>query len=283
MQKITFHNNQNDLEFSFATDTPRALLSAFDGNSLGAEFVQYTPIDFDGAKTLSHTLNARTITITADWYAVEGGKYSRSKALAEWEKMQWAFAIGSVGTLTWTNGAETRTIDCYANETPALHEKARGLFSADFTLTADYPLWQGGVLHSTAISVSDTSHFGFTEAEIENTCPISVPPLIKIEGNDVWIYRSGNTDKYRMMEIDTSLCSVNMGAIYVDNAQRYVYQYKSDGSGEKVNRNYSLTARSEFFSLCPGKNKIVLETFGADIVEATVTFSWRDHYLGVSI
>lgn len=281
MQRITFHNNQNDLEYSFAADTPSALLSAFDGNSLGAEFVQFKPIDFDGSKTLSHTLNARTITFTADWYAVEGGKRSRAAALAEWERMQYVFAPGNEGTLTWTNGAETRTIDCYANEIPALHEKARGLFSADFTLTADYPLWKGSVLHSSVF----TGKFLMELIEIENTCAIFVPPLIKIEGGIVSLMRTnqaGKTYPNKTLEIDPSRCSADR-AVYIDNAQQLVYQYAPNDTGKKLDRNYSLTPYSEFFGLYPGVNNIVL-TMNANSgdVETTVTFNWYDHYLGVN-
>lgn len=281
MQRITFHNNQNDLEYSFATDTPRTLLSAFDGNSLGAEFVQFKPIDFDGSKTLSHTLNARTVTFTADWYAVEGGKRSRAAALDEWEKLQWVFSPGDAGVLTWTNGTDIRTIECYANEIPVLHEKTRGLFSADFTLTADYPLWKGSVLHSAVFN----GRFTMELVEIENTCPVFVPPLIKIEGGIVSLMRTNRAGKSypdKTLEIDPSRCSADK-AVYIDNEQQLVYQYSPDDTGKKLDRNYSLTPFSDFFSLYPGVNGIVL-TMNANVgdAETTVTFNWWDRYLGVS-
>lgn len=270
MQRITFHNNQNGLEYTFATDTPRALLAAFDGNSLGAEFVQFKPVGFDGSKTSSYTLNARTITFTADWYAVEGGKRSREKALAEWEKIQYVFAPGHTGVLTWTNGTETRTIECYSNETPALHEKARGLFTADFTLTADYPLWRGSVQHTATLSST------YTVYEIENTCPIAVPPLVKfVNGKNLSIVMQSPVNSQCT---DLKLQSALTTEIYIDNAKRCAYSYNS--AGVMNDYTHRLTPQSKFFSLYPGVNKV---SFTSPLGSApVVTFIWFDHYMGVS-
>lgn len=290
MQRITFHNNQNGLEYTFATDTPRALLAAFDGNSLAAEFTQYKPIWFDGIRTKTHTFNARTITFTVNWYAVEQGKRSREKALAEWDKMLYVFAPGNEGTLTWTNGTETRTIDCFANETPVLHEKARGLFSADFTLTADYPFWRGTTKRSKVLTYSGQGAPSYYN--VENNCPIPVYPLIKVEctvGSGGG-YTIGWDAPEEALEFDKKLqnrvltiqykANINDSPIYIDNQKRCVYQYYG---GSEVNKtSYYLSPISSFFSLLPGDNSIVLA--GGNLNSSlVVTFSWFDHYLGVYV
>lgn len=265
MQKITFHNNQNGLEYTFAADTPRALLVEFDGNSLGAEFVQFKPVGFDGSKTSSYTLNARTITFTADWYAVEGGKRSREKALAEWDKMQYVFAPGQTGILTWTNGVQTRTIECYANETPAIREKVRGLFSAEFTLTADHPLWRGEE-HSVVLNQTNTDFI------VTNTCPIVVPPIFTVEAKQLVVRVNGNfialggsdTYLYKLL-----LDCEKRRAVGYYSASSYEPAHEADYS-RFVNPSYSYPV------LNPGEN-IVRSEGGS----ASVTVTWHDRYLGV--
>lgn len=265
MQRITFHNNQNGLEYTFATDTPRALLVEFDGNSLGAEFVQFKPVGFDGSKTSSYTLNARTITFTANWYAVEGGKRSREKALAEWEKIQYIFAPGHTGVLTWTNGTETRTIECYSNETPMLIEKVRGLFSAEFTLTADYPLWCGEE-HSVVLNQTNTDFI------VTNTCPIAVPPIFTVEAKSMSVRVNGklialgasDTDVYKIL-LD---CEKRRAVAYY-TASSYKAAHEEDIS-RFVNPAYSYPI------LNSGAN-----TVRSEGGSASVTVIWHDRYLGV--
>lgn len=265
MQRITYHNNQNGLEYTFAADTPRALLAEFDGNSLGAEFVQFKPVGFDGSKTSSYTLNARTITFTADWYAVEGGKRSREKALAEWEKMQYVFAPGQPGILTWTNGVQTRTIECYANETPELREKARGLLSAEFTLTADQPLWRGKE-HSVVLTQTNTDYI------ITNTCPIAVPPMFTVEAKSLVLRVNGNF--IAVGTNDTYLYKILLDcekrrAVGYFSASSYEAAHEEDYS-RRVNPSYSYPV------LNPGDNIVRSEGGPYD-----VTVIWHDRYLGV--
>lgn len=290
MQKITFHNNINGLEVSFATDTPQALLAAFDGNSLAAEFTQYKPIWFEGIRTKTHTFNARTITFTVNWYAVERGKYSREKALAEWDKILYVFAPGNEGTLTWTNGTKTRTIDCYANETPMLREKARSLFSADFALTADFPFWRGTTEHSQVLTYSGQGGAP-SFYNVENNCPIPVYPLIKAEctvGTNGGYTIAWNAPE-ETLEFDKKMqtrtltimhkANINDAPVYIDNQKRRVYQYLY---GSAVNKTSYLSPLSSFFNLLPGDNNIVLA--GGNLNSSlVVTFSWFDHYLGVYV
>lgn len=290
MQRITFHNDQNGLEYTFATDTPRALLVAFDGNSLAAEFTQYKPIWFEGVRTKAHTFNGRTITMTVNWSVIEDGKICREAACAEWDKIQSVFAPGYEGTLTWTNGIETRTITCYANETPRPREKVRGLFSADFTLTADYPFWLGTTEHSKTITHSVDYAGSFHN--VVNDCPIIVYPLIKSAcalgtgGGYTIVWQAPENplefDKKmqdRAITINYSSGLANSSPIYIDNQKRCVYQYSGSSI---VNKTSYLSPPSSFFGLLPGDNNIVLagSNFGGLL---TVTFSWFDHYLGVPL
>lgn len=265
MQKITFQNNQNGLEYTFAADTPRALLVDFDGNSLGAEHAQFKPVGFDGSRTYNHTLNARTITFTAAWYAVEGGKRSREKALAEWDKMLAAFAPGQTGTLTWTNGVKTRTIECYTNEIPELIEKARGLFSAEFTLTADLPLWRGEE-HSVVLNQT------YTDFIITNTCPIAVPPMFTVEAKSMNIRVNGG--QIALGSNDTYLYK-----LLLDCEKRRAVGYYSGGSygsDSEVDMSRFVNPQFSYPVLKPGNNTVRSEGGSAN-----VTVIWHDRYLGV--
>lgn len=290
MQRITFHNNQNGLEYTFATDKPRALLTAFDGNSLAGKFTQYKPIWYDGIRTKSHTFDGRTITFTAEWSAVSGGKRSRELALAEWDKMLGVFATGLEGTLTWTNGIETRTIDCYAIETPMLREKARGLFAADFSLNADFPFWQGTTEHSQVLTYTGSGAPSYYK--VTNSCPITVYPLIIADctastggGYTIaWQAPEETLDFDRKMETKTVTISYTTGftngvPIYLDNQKRCAYQYSG---ATAINKTNYLSPTSSFLSLLPGDNTIVLA--GGNLnTPLNVTFKWNDYYLGVHI
>ncbi len=297
MQKITFHNNNNDLECSFATDNRTQFLAAFDGNSLGADFTTFKPVAFDGTRTLAHTLGARTIPFTAQWcgLSVTDGtfagayheRYDRNAALEEWEKLQFTFNPGDKGVLTWTNGKQTRTINCYAEETPPLKEITRGMFAADFKLIADYPLWRGDTLHSATFSGTE---YKAEAVIVTNDCPIFVPPLIVIDGvsresgQTATVIRSNRAGKSygtKSIGINTSVCSESMGKIYIDCAEMLCYQNAPTGS--KYNRNNALSPYSEFFSLYPGDNTIVLTmNTASDQPPITIEFEWYDHYLGVT-
>lgn len=288
MQRITFHNNQNGLECTFASDTPRALLTEFDGNSLSAEFAQYKPIWYDGIRTKSHTFNGRTITFTVNWYAVEDGRRSREVALAEWDRMLGVFAPGLEGTLTWTNGKETRLIDCYANETPMLHEKAYGLFSASFSLSADFPFWRGAEEHSQTLTYTGSGSPSYYT--VKNNSAITVYPLIKAEGtigtgggySIIWQAPEEALELDKKMQNRTLTinykANINDGPIYIDNRKRCVYQYSG---GKAINRtSYYLSPTSGFLSLLPGDNTIVIA--GGNISGGlSVTFSQYDYYTGV--
>ena len=292
MQRITFHNNQNGLECTFASDTPRTLLTEFDGNSLSAEFAQYKPIWYDGIRTKSHTFNGRTITFTVNWYAVENGRRSREAALAEWDRLLGVFAPGLEGTLTWTNGKETRLIDCYANETPVLHEKAHGLFSASFSLAADFPFWRGTEEHSQILTYTGSGSPSYYT--VKNNCAITVYPLIIAEctvGSGggyaiAWQAPAETLELDRKMEtksLGIGYSSYTMGGvtngapIYFDCRKRCAYQYSGTNA---INKTKYLSPTSSFLSLIPGDNTMVLS--GGNLSSAlNVTVKWYDYYTGV--
>ena len=284
MPKVTFTNSVNGCSLTFAADTPQKLLAAFDGDSLGADFVQFKPVGHDGSRTLSHTLNARTVTMTVNWHAEKNGKRSRSLALKTWEEIQWTFVPGDEGTLVWSSGGKTRTINCYAAETPVLRELASGLFSADIKLIADYPLWKGSTKHSAVF----TGEFKMEAVEIDNACPVPVPPLIKIEGSSAAgssaiITQTGYGGRgLQTPNIDFNRSDISTDALYIDCAELSVYRYAPDGSGKKLDRTHCLSPLSEFFYLYPGKNIIVLTMNTDGGSDTTITFYWNDHYLGVS-
>lgn len=282
MQKVTFKNNLNGLDVTFSSDTPGKLLAAFDGDSLGADFVRFKPVSRDGTRTLTHTLNARTVTMTVNWYSVRNGKRSRAGGLTFWERLQYTLVPGDSGTLVWTNGSDTRSINCYAAETPALHEPFSGLFSADIKLVADYPLWKGNVQKVDVFS----GQFHADAVEIENTCPVPIPPLIKIEGSVASMFRTNPAGGYpyptQSLFIDAERAGGSTNALFIDCAEQTVYRYAPDGSGKKNDRTYCLSPASEFFYLYPGKNIIVLSMNTGYENDTTVTFYRNDHYLGVS-
>lgn len=275
MQKITFHNNQNSLEYTFAADTPRALLVEFDGNSLSAEHAQFKPVGFDGSRTYNHTLNARTITFTAAWYAVEGGKRSREKALAEWDKMLAAFAPGQSGTLTWTNGVKTRTIECYTNEVPELCEKARGLFSAEFELTADNPLWLG---EEHSFTLAD-------ELNIEQVFTVNasavVAPIIDIYGGDL------TTVDFRIRNNHYEYCKVyslpEPPSYYpnfrLDLERGIACYFDNYGTEDNWTKYVALAQGQQDFVLYPGEAVAML--YRNDGFLSNINIRWYDKYWGV--
>lgn len=275
MQKITFHNNQNGLEYTFAADTPRALLVEFDGNSLSAEHAQFKPVGFDGSRTYNHTLNSRTITFTAAWYAVEGGKRSREKALAEWDKMLAVFAPGQSGTLTWTNGVKTRTIECYTNEIPELCEKARGLFFADFELTADYPLWRGEE-HSFTLDELSAQEQVFTV-----TSSAAVAPIIEICGGDL------SAVNFRVRNNNYEYCSIynipEPPSYYpnfrLDLERGIACHFNDYGSEDKWTKNVAYAQERRNFVLYPGEARATI--FNNGRVPSKIKIRWYDKYWGV--
>lgn len=274
MAKITFHNNTSGFEYSFASDTPRALLVDFNGDSLGAEHAQFKPVGLDGARTYNHTLNARTITFTAAWYAVESGKRSRDMAIAEWDKILTVFAPGQTGTLTWTNGVKTRTIECYTNEVPELCEKVRGLFSAEFTLTADYPLWRGEE-HSFALADELNNRQVFTVS-----ASAAVAPIIDIYGGDlsaVNIYVKNN--RYESCWVNSMPKSSYYPNFRLDLERGIAYLFNDYGAEDRWTNNVAYAQERRGFVLYPGEASATIYNNGGGA--SKIKIKWYDKYWGV--
>lgn len=263
MQKITYENYLNGLSASFANDSPQAFLAAFDGNSAGCTAITYKPAEFDGEKFISANLDARTITFTAEWYGVDGGKFSVKQSYQKWGRLQSVFVPGNMGKLTWTNGRESRFIECRASELPSLTRVVGNKFSAEFKLVADYPYWQD--VNENAFDFS-----GYSIGDpltITNGCGVAVPFVFTCAGgNPMLASLTANAmivvsrpEDTTAVEIDTRQCVVTAG-------------------GELCNQY--LSADSEFFKLMPGDNSLRIANLGYTANDCAMT--WHEHFTGVN-
>lgn len=266
MQKITFANGVNGLSATFSTDTPARFLAEFDGSSAACTAITYKPADFDGERFISANMDAKTIAFTANWYGISGGKFSITAAKAFADELRRVFVPGQTGTLTWTDGAKTRDIDCRASEFPVIKNVFGCCFSAEFKLVADYPYWQGET-HSYAFE----GVFPATRAvNLTNSCGIAVPfaftsthPHIGLVlfADDTPGILLNEGDFSGSLMVDTRKCLVTLG-------------------GERANQH--LSPRSTFFKLPPGDFELrMLNVSGQSQINAGTTLAWRDHYLGV--
>ena len=149
-------------EFSSESSTMHLDLKQFDGASAGASAVVYSPVEFDGQRTISANLNARTIVLPVEFSAVADGKRSRAGAIAVWEQLLRVFVPLHEGWLVWSDGTNSRRIKCRTVETPKFTQVLPWLFSASFSLIADYPYWedvseQSALRHSTASGTALTA------------------------------------------------------------------------------------------------------------------------------
>lgn len=264
MQKITFENYSNGLSAYFANDSPQSFLAEFDGNSIGSTAITYKPAEFDGERFISANLNARTITFTAEWYGVNKGKFSIEESYRKWEQLQSVFVPGNMGKLTWTNGRETRFIECRTSELPNFTRVIGNKLSAEFKLVADYPYWQ-----DVRENAFDFSGYNFSDGQIVvvNNCGIAVPFIFTCAGGSPFLasLTAGASiflqrpEGGGSVEIDTRRCTVTSG-------------------GELCNQY--LSANSKFFKLLPGDNLMAITNLGYGANDCTMT--WRDHYLGVN-
>lgn len=263
MQKITYENYSNGLSAYFANDSPRSFLAEFDGNSVSSTAITYKPAEFDGERFISANLNSRTITFTAEWYGVCKGKFSIEESFRMWEQLQRVFVPGNMGKLTWTNGRETRFIECRTSELPNFTRVIGNKLSAEFKLVADYPYWQDvkeRKFDFSKYSLSDT-------IIVTNECGIAVPFMFTCsDGNPVLANMSvpavialNRPENSTAVVIDTRNCTVTAG-------------------GELCNQY--LDADSTFFKLLPGENEMYIGNWGSTNKNCFMT--WHNHYLGVN-
>lgn len=262
MQKITYENYSNGLTATFSNDNPRSFLAAFDGSSTPCTAITYKPAEFDGERFISANLNARTITFTGEWYGVRNNKFSMEQSYAVWDSLQRIFVPGKMGKLTWTDGAKSRFIECRAAEFPNFTRLVGNKLTAGFKLVADYPYWQDVNVRSLNIDTgTDFDYFTIT-----NDCGIDVPFVFRCTSPVVGLGTRAGTiyvDSAFSGElvIDTLQCTVTIGG---ENANQY------------------LAADSTFFKFPPGETEAVLANVGGGSASASVSVTWRDHFIGVS-
>lgn len=263
MQKITYENYSNGLSASFSRDSPRSFLAEFDGNSVGSTAVTYKPAEFDGERFISANLNARTVTFTAEWYGVRKGRYSIEESYKMWERIQRVFVTGDMGKLTWTNGVQTRFIECRTSELPNFTRVIGCKLSAEFKLVADYPYWQDVNEQFVDLSGYNVSN----DIYITNSCGIAVPFVFVCVGSSPLL---GNLTTGEGLSLD--LPDGSNAHVEIDTRRCTV---KSDG----VICNEYLYPNSSFFKLAPGTNRLKIGYF-SNTSESFI--KWRDHYLGVN-
>lgn len=260
MRKITYTNSVNGLSAEFSSDSPlmHLDLKSFDGSSVGAASITYKPVEFDGQRTISTSLSARTISLPVEFTARENNTYSRKSALAVRDKLLRVFAPMDDGWLVWTDGTNSRRIKCRTAETPQFTEHLPFLFSATFSLVADYPYWESTEEHR--IELSSGYH------SVTNSCGLAVPVCIDVPSGGsqpaVLLRSTGAGIGFAIAPeqdciVDTRECTVT----YADGS------YAS----------HLLTANSEYFKLPPGENEIV----ALDIGSGGAALRWRDLYMGV--
>lgn len=269
MQKITYENYTNGMSITFSNNNPRMFLADFDGNSVGATAITYKPADFDGERFISANMNSRTITFSAEWSVISGGKFSIKGALRKWEEIQRTFVPGNIGKLTWTNGSQTRFIECRTEEMPNFIHKLPFVLKADFKLVADYPYWQD-VAENVYYFPNNPSLKD--DIYIDNECGIAVPFILTCSSGEPVLMRFSDKDSAMIalvegspsgpVVIDTRLCTVTV-------------------NGELCNQY--LDAKSEFFKLLPGENWFKLANLDWSYQPLrNCMMKWHDHYLGVN-
>ena len=235
---------------------------------------------------MSQTFNARTIKMTVNWYGVENGQRSRKKSLEMWENFLAVFALGHTGELTFTDGDKRRVIECYAAEVPMLTETVFGLFSAEFTLTADYPIWFEPAWHSKRIQMSlgSSSHEYF---EIENYSSIYVPFRMVFTsqcGIQLTLLSDGSdttTSEKHVLAFNKSSYSSSSDRTYIDTRLRQAYTAANDMS-ERTDVTMQLSPTSEFYMLAPGTNHFKLENYNSySTNEIDLEVEYREGFLGV--
>lgn len=259
IRKITFTNEVNGLSCEFSTATPMMFLESVDGCSCGSTAITYKPIEYNGQRLISTSLDARTIPITVQISGKNesGMKYSRAEALKVWNDIQKVFIPGQIGTLVWSDGEHSRFIRCRCSESPNPHEILPFLFRINIAMTADSPLWYDTVENVVSFAEGTTTTFN-------NDCGIAVPFKLEASAASGAFVLVSASAPARMgfvnsvseaFVIDTDACTV------------------TTASGELV--NHLLLVESDFFKIVPGEN--TLNYAGAD----DVVIKWRKAYMGV--
>lgn len=263
MRKLTYTNLTNGLTAEFSSESPTMHLNLadFDGCSLGASAISYKPVELDGQKLISTSLNARTIVVPVEISARADGRFSRAGALAAWEQLLKVFVPLHEGWLTWTDGTNSRRIKCRTAEVPQLTQTLPFLFSATVSLIADFPYWESLTEHSIAVTASAAA------VTVNNTCGLAVPLCVDVPagGSAPLIYNrttgcglSFAIAPEQSCTVDTRECTVTL----------------ADGSYA----NHLLSVESEFFRLAPGNNELQVLGTGTS---NTATIRWKDMYTGV--
>ncbi|MBE6902628.1 MAG: hypothetical protein E7478_09145 [Ruminococcaceae bacterium] len=259
MQRITYTNSVNGLSCTFSNDTPLMFLESIDGCSCGAQDIVVKPLAFDGQRFLSSSLNARTVQFTAQFGGIADGRYSRVEAMKRWQEIQRVFIPGNMGVLTWTDGTNSRFIECRTAEMPNYSQMLPFLFRVSFSLTADYPYWQDSVENVVSFSAATVSSI------VTNDCGIAVPFIIEATPSaDIMLIYNRTTDKR------IAFSNTISDTIYIDTRECTV----KTASGDYC--NHLLTVDSEFFKLIPGDNDIAW--LG---VPTAATLKWRKAYMAI--
>lgn len=233
-------------------------LESVDGVSCGSSAITYKPIDYDGNLLISTSLNARNIPLVLNFGGKKDNMWSRSNAMERWQEIQKVFIPGQTGTLTWTDGINSRFIRCRVDSTTQPTQILPFLFRVKINLIADRPLW-----YDSAESVVELAS-GQSSVTIKNDCGIAVPFLMEVgsttsvfavasvaAGTGLALVQSIGQD----FVIDTDACTVTAA------------------NGILVNNQ--LTIDSEFFRIMPGSNRLNFAG-GGDVV-----IRWRKAYMGV--
>ena len=264
MRKLTFTNSANGLTAEVSSESPTMHLDLanFDGAGAAASAITYKPVRTDGQKTISTELSARSITVPVQFTAVEGGSYSRRGALAVWDKLLRVFCPLDEGWLVWTDGVNSRRIKCRPVETPRLNQVLPYLFSAAFSLTADFPYWEDCTEKRVEVAA------GAQTVTVTNACGLTVPLCIDVPaGGSQPLILNRTSGKAVVFDItpgqdctvDTKECTVTL----------------ADGTLA----NNLLSVNSNYFWLLPGENE--LQVLGVGSGSNTAVIRYRDLYMGV--
>lgn len=264
MRKITYTNVVNGLSVEFSTENPlmHLNLEGFDGSSVSANSITYTPVEYDGQKTVLNNLSARTITLPLEFSAKVDGKYSRSEALKIWEKLCSVFVPVHSGTLVWTDGTRSRQIECRAAEVPRITRVLPFMFSTVVNLVADFPYWEDMNENSKTFT---TAGAGLT---VTNECALAVPLYIDAAVSSGSMFGCVNVTAGKALGFSSG--NGISGSFTIDTKQCVVIL--SDGNYG----NHYLTANSDYFWLLPGDNVFNIVNYSSNI-----TFRWKNMYLGV--
>ncbi len=234
------------------------LLESVDGVSCGSSAIAYKPIDFDGQRLISTSLDSRNIPLVINFGGKKDNRWSRAAAMERFNEIQRVFVPSQTGTLTWTDGTNSRFIKCRVDSISQPSQILPFLFRMKINFVADRPLWYDSTENVVGLASGQSS------VTIENDSGIAVPFLMEVgsatsvfavasraAGTGLALVKSISQD----FVIDTDDCTVISASGYLVNNQ--------------------LTVDSEFFKIMPGTN--VLSFAGG----GDVTIRWRKAYMGV--